>query len=52
MKLNEALKFFKNLIEKTNSKSESKIYKGFIKILSSLKNRELNEEEKKLRLSV
>lgn len=45
MKLREALDFFQNLIEKTNSKSESKVYKEFITILSNLENRELTEQQ-------
>ncbi|WP_421764798.1 hypothetical protein [Ekhidna sp.] len=45
MKLSEALDFFKDLIEKTNDKSESKVYQGFINILSNLKNRELTEQQ-------
>ena len=45
MKLSEALDFFKNLIEKSNKKSESKIYQGFITILSNLKNRDLTDQQ-------
>jgi len=45
MKLSEALDFLENLIEETNNKSESKIYQGFINVLSNLKNRELTEQQ-------
>jgi len=47
MKLGDALDILNNLIEKTNSKSELKIYQGFIKILLNLKNRELTDQQVK-----
>jgi len=45
MKLKEASDFLKNLLSKTKNKSETKIYKNFIAILTELKNRKLSSEE-------
>jgi len=45
MNVNEATEFFKGLINKTNKKSEIKIYTDFVGVLSALKNRKLTEEE-------
>ncbi|PCJ97171.1 MAG: hypothetical protein COA50_05910 [Flavobacteriaceae bacterium] len=47
MKLAEALDVFKNLIQKADTKSELKIYQGFINVLSNLKSRTLTEEQVK-----
>jgi hypothetical protein len=45
MTIINALNFFESLLSKTNKKSEIKIYKYFIAILSDLKNRELAENQ-------
>ncbi|MBW1295548.1 hypothetical protein [Aquimarina litoralis] len=45
MDINEASKFFKNLITETEDRSEEKIYKKFVNILSQLENRDLSEEQ-------
>ncbi len=47
MKLSQALDFFKNLIKKTNKKSDIKIYQSFIDILFNLKSRDLTEPQLK-----
>ena len=48
MNLNEASEFLKTLLAKTDNKSEKNVYEGFIQILSSLKNRDLTEDQLKL----
>ncbi|MDH7444426.1 hypothetical protein [Aquimarina sp. 2201CG14-23] len=45
MKINEASKFFKNLVTETDEKSEIRVYKKFIAILSQLDNRDLSDEQ-------
>lgn len=45
MTIDNALNFFESLLKKTDKKSEIKIYKYFIVILSDLKDRELTEEQ-------
>jgi hypothetical protein len=45
MTIINALNFFESLLSKTNKKSEIKVYKDFITILSNLKNRELTENQ-------
>lgn len=47
MKLDEASAFFKNLIIKSDNKTEIKIYKNFISIFTDLNNRDLSEEQLK-----
>jgi len=45
MTIINALNFFESLLNKTNKKSETKVYKDFITILSALKDRELTEQQ-------
>ena len=45
MAINDALNYFKNLESKTTKKSEIKVYKNFIQILTSLQNRDLSDAE-------
>jgi len=45
MTINNTISFFESLLNKTNKKSEIKIYKDFITILSNLKYRELTEQQ-------
>ncbi|WP_299437739.1 hypothetical protein [uncultured Aquimarina sp.] len=45
MNINEASKFFKNLVTETDVKSEVKVYKKFIAILSQLEDKNLSEEQ-------
>ena len=45
MTIINAITFFESLLNKTNKKSEIKIYKDFITILSNLKYRELTEQQ-------
>lgn len=45
MKLNAALDFFKDSLQRTDRKSESKVYKGFIGILSNLSDRALDDQQ-------
>jgi hypothetical protein len=45
MTIINALNFFESLLSKTNKKSEIKIYKDFITVLSNLENRELTDEQ-------
>ena len=45
MNINEASKFFKNLVTETEVKSEVKVYEKFIAILSQLENKDLSEEQ-------
>ena len=45
MKLQEALKHFKNLESKTTKKSEIKIYQKFIQILTGLESKDLSDFE-------
>ncbi|NQW36145.1 MAG: hypothetical protein HQ471_03975 [Flavobacteriales bacterium] len=48
MNLTETLIFFENLLITTDKKSEIKIYKSFIEILSDLKNRNLSDYQYQL----
>ncbi|MFD2565366.1 hypothetical protein [Aquimarina rubra] len=48
MNINEASKFFKNLITETDVKSEIRVYEKFITILSQLEHKNLSEEEEKV----
>ena len=48
MKINAISDFFKNLINETEEKSEIKVYKKFIAILSDLNNKDLTEKQLKL----
>ena len=45
MTINDTINFFESLQTQANKKSEIKIYKDFIAILSILKNRELKDEQ-------
>ncbi|WP_299245613.1 hypothetical protein [uncultured Aquimarina sp.] len=45
MTINEASKFFKNLVTETDVTSEERVYKKFITILSQLENRDLSEDQ-------
>lgn len=45
MTIINALNFFESLLKRTDKKSEIKIYKDFITILSNLKYRELTEQQ-------
>ena len=45
MTINDAINFFESLLKRTDKKSEIKIYKDFITILSNLKYRELTEQQ-------
>ncbi|WP_298313393.1 hypothetical protein [uncultured Aquimarina sp.] len=45
MTINEASKFFKNLVTETDKKSELRVYKKFITILSQLENRDLSDQK-------
>ena len=45
MNINDAVAFFKNLLIKTDKKSEIKTYENFIAILTSLKSRDLSPEQ-------
>lgn len=45
MTINNAIIFFKSILTQTIKKSEIKIYKNFIGILSDLKNRDLTKEQ-------
>lgn len=45
MTINNATNYFETLLSKTIKKSEIKIYKNFIGILTELKNRNLTEEQ-------
>lgn len=45
MSINEALTFFKSLLSETDNKSEIKVYEGFIGILTSVKNKNLTEDQ-------
>ena len=45
MTINNAIIFFKGILTQTIKKSEIKIYKNFIGILSDLKNRDLTKEQ-------
>ncbi|WP_299213951.1 hypothetical protein [uncultured Aquimarina sp.] len=45
MTINEASKFFKNLVTETDEKSEVRVYKKFITMLSQLANRDLSDEQ-------
>lgn len=45
MHINEATKFFHNLLSKAVHKSEIKIYENFIGILFDLENRDLTKEQ-------
>jgi len=45
MTINYTLTFFESLLKRTDKKSEIKVYKNFIAILSALNNRELTEQQ-------
>jgi len=45
MKINEAIDFLKSLLNKTNEKSEIKVYGKFIGMLTDLKNKDLTETQ-------
>ena len=45
MEINEALNLLRRLINSTNKKSEIKIYKNFIEVLTALKDKDLTKEE-------
>jgi len=45
MNIEEAIKFFKNLITETDVKSEIKVYEKFVAILSQLEDKDLSEEQ-------
>ncbi len=45
MTINNTIIFFESLLNRTAKKSELKVYKNFIIMLSALKNRELTEEQ-------
>ena len=45
MTINNTMNFFESLLIQTNKKSEIKVYKDFITILSALKNRDLTDEQ-------
>lgn len=45
MTLQKAINFFESLINETTNKSETKVYKKFLHILSELKNREFSKDE-------
>ncbi len=45
MTINNTIIFFENLLKRTDKKSEIKVYKDFITILSNLKDRELTEQQ-------
>jgi len=45
MTINNTIIFFESLLKRTDKKSEIKIYKDFITILSNLKYRELTEQQ-------
>lgn len=45
MTINNTIIFFESLLNRTAKKSEIKIYKNFIIMLSVLKNRKLTEEQ-------
>lgn len=47
MNIEEAIKFFKNLITETDTTSEIKVYAKFIAMLSRLQNRDLSDEQLK-----
>jgi hypothetical protein len=48
MNISEAITFLKSILYKTNKKSEIKIYENFVAILTSLKSRDLTNEQLKL----
>jgi len=45
MNINNAISFFEGLLKQTFKKSEIRIYKNFIGLLSDLKNRDLTKEQ-------
>ena len=45
MTIHHPLTFFESLLKRTDKKSEMKVYKNFIAILSALNNRELTEQQ-------
>ncbi len=45
MTITEALNLFQKLIDQTTNKVESKVYKGFLTVLTSLNNREFSNED-------
>ncbi|WP_299898897.1 hypothetical protein [uncultured Aquimarina sp.] len=45
MDINEAVRFFKNLITETEDTSEVKIYKKFVNVLLQLASRDLSDEQ-------
>lgn len=45
MTITNALNLFQKLAEQTTNKTESKVYKGFITVLTSLQNRQFSEED-------
>lgn len=48
MKINKATELLNNLLSEANKKSEKKVYNCFIRILSSLENRDLSENQSQL----
>ena len=45
MTITETSQFFEKLLKQTERKREIRVYKGFIKILTNLKNRKLSEKQ-------